>query len=160
MKRHFYIGIGGNLGDPATTLPAAVERLRAIPGLTVDRVSSYRWYPAVGGPANQPDYLNAVLELSTEMSPTHLLATLLRVERDFGRDRAREQRFGPRVLDLDILLAGDLKLDQPGLVVPHPRMHERLFVLEPLAEMAPEALHPVLRKTIAELRDGTAAKRR
>jgi 2-amino-4-hydroxy-6-hydroxymethyldihydropteridine diphosphokinase len=135
-----HVGLGANLGDRERTIGRAVELLAATPGIGVVAVSTLRetepW-----GPVAQPLYLNGVAELETELEPRALLGALLDVERMLGRVRTGE-RFGPRVIDLDLLLYGDLVVDEPGLVVPHPRLHERRFALEPLAELAPGAVVP------------------
>lgn len=123
------VGLGANLGDPIATLRAAV---RALP---VARVSG-AWLTAPVGPvADQPPFVNAAAQLATELAPRALLAELLALEARFGRHRAAEQRQGPRALDLDLLLYGDRVVDEPGLVVPHPRLHERAFALAPVAEL-------------------------
>ena len=147
-----YVGLGANLGGRRGTLDAAVAALQATPRCTVRRVSSFRETAAVGPIADQPPYLNGVVELVTTLGPCACLRALLSIERRYGRNRALERRWGPRTLDLDILLYADLVLEQPGLVVPHPRLHERRFMLEPLAELIPDAVHPVLRETIASLK--------
>ena len=125
-----YIGLGANLGDRETAIRAAAELIG------VDRLSSIietePW-----GYEDQPRFLNAVAELDTELPPRVLLELLLEVERQLGRKRSGP-RYGPRTIDLDLLLYGDEVIDEPGLTVPHPRLHERRFVLEPLAELAPE----------------------
>jgi 2-amino-4-hydroxy-6-hydroxymethyldihydropteridine diphosphokinase len=131
-----YVGLGTNLGDRERTLRAAVAALAAEPGIEVARVSRFRDTEPVGV-LDQPRFLNGAAELETELAPRELLDRLLEVERRFGRDRAAERRQGPRTLDLDLLLFGDETIDEPGLVVPHPRLHERRFALEPLAELAP-----------------------
>lgn len=100
---------------------------------------------------DQPWFLNCVVALETSAGPEDLLKSLLESEREMGRDRGREQKKGPRIIDLDMLLYGDETIDSPDLTVPHPAMHQRRFVLEPLAEIAPEAVHPRLKKKIAEL---------
>jgi 2-amino-4-hydroxy-6-hydroxymethyldihydropteridine diphosphokinase len=126
-----------------------LQALREHPGIKVIRVSSYQETAPVGGPPGQGLYLNAAAELKTALPPGELLRVLLRIEQDLGR--VRHERYGPRTIDLDLLLYGDLVRVEPGLTVPHPRMHERLFVLAPLAELAPQTVHPVSGKTINEL---------
>jgi len=143
-----FVGLGSNVGDRAATLAAAVEALARAPGIRIRSVSAFRETDPVGGPP-QGRFLNAAAELETDLSPHALLAVLLDVEQQFGRVRA--VRWGPRTLDLDLLLYDDLVLDDTDLRVPHPLMHEREFVLEPLAEIAPQAVHPALRATAAEL---------
>lgn len=145
-----YIALGSNLGDRRGFLDQALTALRARPGIEVIRVSSYHETAPVGGPPGQGPYLNAAAELRTTLEPKDLLHALLDVEQSLGRER--HERFGPRTIDLDLLLYGDLICQEPDLIVPHPRMHERRFVLEPLAEIAPLAVHPVQQQTIRELR--------
>jgi 2-amino-4-hydroxy-6-hydroxymethyldihydropteridine diphosphokinase len=131
-----YVGLGANLGDRERTLRRALELLRADPGIAVAAVSSFRETDPVGY-ADQPRFVNAVAALDTELAPRELLERLLSTERSLGRVR-QGPRFGPRTIDLDLLLYGDQVLDEPGLRVPHPRLAERRFVLEPLAELDPE----------------------
>src|SRR5207253_2077118 len=119
------------------------------PGVSAVRCSSFFETEPVGGPPGQPPYLNAAAELVTTLEPDALLALLLEIERRFGRERGEPN--APRTLDLDLLLYDRLVRDGPDPVVPHPRMHERRFVLEPLAEIAPEAVHPRLRRSAREL---------
>jgi 3-oxoacyl-[acyl-carrier protein] reductase len=147
-----HIALGSNLGDRRATLDAAVRRLRAEPGLRVLAVSGYYVTAPVGGPAGQPAFVNAAAAVETDDSPDELLALLHRVEDQFGR--VRTVKDGPRTLDLDLLLYGSLVVDTPALTVPHPRMHERGFVLVPLAEVAPNAVHPPTGKTVRELAAG------
>jgi 2-amino-4-hydroxy-6-hydroxymethyldihydropteridine diphosphokinase len=128
-----YIGLGSNLGDREGNLRAALARLADLGEV---RASSFRETDPVGV-TQQPKFLNAAAELSTDLPARQLLDALLTIERDLGRARAREERWGPRTLDLDLLLYGDAVIDEPGLTVPHPRLAERLFVLEPLQELAP-----------------------
>jgi 2-amino-4-hydroxy-6-hydroxymethyldihydropteridine diphosphokinase len=144
-----YVGLGANVGDPERTLAAAADALSRLPDVDLRRRSSL-YAAAPIGPA-QPEFRNAVVSLVSRRSPEELLAALLDIERAHGRIRA--ERWGPRVLDLDILLWGSRVVDQPGLRVPHPELHRRRFALEPLAELDPEARHPVLQKTVAELLD-------
>jgi 2-amino-4-hydroxy-6-hydroxymethyldihydropteridine diphosphokinase len=124
-----YVGLGANLGDREAAIRRAAELIGA------SRISSLHetepW-----GYADQPRFLNAVAELETDLPPREVLDRLLEVERELGRSRDGP-RFGPRTIDLDLLVYGDLQIEEPGLTVPHPRLHERLFVLEPLAELAP-----------------------
>ena len=136
MTRAF-VGLGSNLGERETTLRAAIGRLRTIPNVEVRAVSSLRDTEPVGY-ADQPRFLNGVVELETSLSARALLGVLLELERAFGRDRATAPPLGPRTLDLDLLLYGDATIDEPLLEVPHPRLHERRFVLEPLAELDPD----------------------
>jgi 2-amino-4-hydroxy-6-hydroxymethyldihydropteridine diphosphokinase len=146
-----YIGLGSNLGDRQGYLDRAIQALQNHADIEVTQISSYYETEPLGGPADQPDFLNAVIEVATDLSPEELLDALRDIERDLGR--VRRERYGPRTIDLDLLLYGDRVLDHPDLTIPHPRMHERGFVLEPLAEIAPQALHPVLGKTASQLWD-------
>lgn len=130
-----YVGLGANLGDRDAALREAVARLGAVDGVEVVAVSSFRETDPVGY-ADQPRFLNAAVAVETELSPADLLKALLGVERSLGRTRDGP-RYGPRTIDLDLLLHGDAVLDEPGLTVPHPRLHERAFALEPLAELDP-----------------------
>jgi 2-amino-4-hydroxy-6-hydroxymethyldihydropteridine diphosphokinase len=126
-----YIGLGTNLGDRELNLHEALERLEEL-GLV--RASSFRETDPVGV-TDQPKFLNAAAELATELPPRELLERLLEIERELGRDRPAERRWGPRVIDLDLLLFGEEVIDEPGLTVPHPRLADRGFVLEPLCEL-------------------------
>jgi len=128
-----YVGLGTNLGDRAAMIRAAVEHLRREPGMTVVAMSSVRETEPVGL-LDQPRFLNAAAAIETELPPRGLLDRLLAIERQLGRTRDGP-RFGPRTIDLDLLLYGDEQIDEPGLQVPHPRLHERLFALEPLLEL-------------------------
>lgn len=131
-----YIGLGSNLGDREATIRAALEALEAEPGTAVVAVSGLIDTEPVGV-IEQPRFLNGVAALDTDLSARHLLTVLLEVEQRFGRRRDASLPQGPRTLDLDLLLYGDEEIDEPGLRVPHPRLHERAFVLGPLAELAP-----------------------
>jgi len=135
-----YIGLGSNLGDRRAQLDDALRLLGADPAVSVVAVSSFRDTEPVGV-VDQPRFLNAAAALETSLEARGLLDRLLAVERAMGRDRSGE-RWGPRTVDLDLLLFGDVSLDEPGLTVPHPRLHERRFVLEPLLELDPALTLP------------------
>ena len=135
------MGLGANLGDREATIRRAVELLAATTGIEVVAVSTLTETDPVGY-ADQPRFLNGVAALDTELSPRELLERLLAVERELGRVRGEGPRFGPRTIDLDLLLHGDEIVDEPGLVVPHPRLAERRFVLEPLHELEPQLALP------------------
>jgi 2-amino-4-hydroxy-6-hydroxymethyldihydropteridine diphosphokinase len=132
-----YVGLGANLGDRERTLRLAIERVGEIAGVDVVAESSLRETDPVGV-VDQPRFLNGAVALETTLPPHELLVALLEVERGLGRIRSQGERWGPRTLDLDLLLYGDLVLDEPGLVVPHPRLYERRFVLEPLVDLDPD----------------------
>ena len=132
-----YVGLGANIGDAAAAVRVGLARLDALEDVRVLSHSSLYRTPAWGD-TDQPDFVNAVARVETHLGAHELLEALLQVERDAGRDRARSRRWGPRELDLDLLLFGDCRIDTPGLHVPHPHLHERAFVLVPLAEIAPE----------------------
>jgi len=143
-----YVALGSNLGDRERTLLDAVEALRAEPGVEVAAVSSLIETEPVGV-LDQPRFVNGVVALETALPARALLELLLALERRFGRSREGVPAQGPRTLDLDLLLYGDEEIDEPGLEVPHPRLHERAFVLGPLAELAPELEIPGLGKVEA-----------
>lgn len=144
------VALGSNLGDRAALIQAARQALAAIPGTAIVAHADPIETPPFG-PVPQGPYLNAATLLRTTLSPRELLAALHAIEREHGRDRAGEVRWGPRTLDLDLLLYAEAIIDEPGLQVPHPRMHERLFVLEPLATIAPELCVPTLNANVATL---------
>jgi 2-amino-4-hydroxy-6-hydroxymethyldihydropteridine diphosphokinase len=135
-----YVGLGANLGDREGALRAALTALGATAGVQVVAVSSFRETDPVGY-VDQPRFLNGAAAVDTTLGPRELLNALLAVERSLGRTRAGP-RFGPRTIDLDLLLYGDRSVDEPGLSVPHRRLHERAFALEPLAELDPGLVVP------------------
>ena len=141
-----YLSLGSNLGDRAANLRAALTQLEQAGSLRA--VSALYETQPVDVP-DQPWFLNCVVAIATRKAPRELLKFLLCTEAALGRFRLRDK--GPRKIDIDVLLFGDRVLEEPGLIVPHPAMHQRRFVLEPLVEIAPEACHPVLRKTAREL---------
>ena len=150
-----YLGLGSNLGDKETYLNQAVEALDETRGCQVEKVSSYLVTEPYGG-VEQDDFLNACLCLKTYLSPEELLRRLHEIEQDAHRERII--RWGPRTLDLDILLYDDLILETEDLILPHMDMENREFVLKPLSEIAPNLRHPILHKTMRQLADQLAAK--
>lgn len=144
------IAIGSNLGDREGAIIAAITAVQALPRTQVIAVSRLIETEPVGPPGQGP-YLNGAMAITTALPPRELLERLLGIERVLGRTRSAEQQWGPRTIDLDLLLYGDLIVDEPGLTVPHPRMHERRFVLDPLVEIAAETRHPILGCTIQQL---------
>lgn len=136
-----FVALGSNLGEREATLRAALSDLESLPGATLIGVSTFRQTAPVG-PIDQPPFLNAVVHLAYRGEPRGLLRACLDIERRHGRRRAGVERWGPRTLDLDILLFGDLVVREPDLTLPHPRLRERLFVLGPLAELAPDLALP------------------
>ncbi len=146
-----WIGLGANLGQPDRTLPMALAALQALPMTTLRAVSPAYWTQPWGLP-DQPEFLNAVALVETGQEPLALLRTLLAIESGLGR-RRDQARWGPRAIDLDLLLFGDRVVDEAELTLPHPRMHERAFVLVPLADLAPTLIVPG-RGRVEELLDG------
>ena len=148
QKARAFIGAGANLGEPVRQIRQALDELEKSPGVRLLGASSlYRTQPV--GLVPQPPFINAVFSLECGMSPPELLALLLGVEQRMGR--VRGERWGPRLIDLDLLFYGEMIISEQGLEVPHPRLHERRFVLTPLAEIAPDILHPVLKKSASDL---------
>jgi len=147
-----YIALGSNLGDREENLNRAIKMMGEVPGVTFRRASAFHNCAAMGGPPDQPDYLDAVAEIETDLPPEELLAKLQQIENALGRER--NERWGPRTIDLDIILLGDTTVDEPALTIPHALMHQREFVLAPLCELAPDTLHPVLQRTAEELLAG------
>jgi len=136
-----FVGLGGNLGDAVATLRSAIHALAGLPETRLLQASGLYRTPA-WGLEQQPDFINGAVMLETQLDSRALLEALLGVERDFGRERAMAPRWGPRMLDLDLLLYGDAVIAEPGLQVPHPHLHERAFALVPLLEIAPDILIP------------------
>jgi 2-amino-4-hydroxy-6-hydroxymethyldihydropteridine diphosphokinase len=142
-----YIGIGSNLGNRQENCLKALGLISAEAGSVTKRSSMHATRP--WGAEDQPEFINMAAELVTEAGPQELLETLRKIEKELGREET--YRWGPRVIDLDILFYDDLVIDTPDLRIPHPLMHLREFVLRPLSEIAPDRIHPVLKKTVKEL---------
>ena len=148
MHKVVYLSLGSNVGDRTANLRAAIAELRTL-GEVVEVSSFYETEPVEF--TNQPWFLNCAVKLDTQKMPKQLLSALLQIERQHGRNRAKERSKGPRTIDLDILLFGGSVIKTRDLTVPHPAMHQRRFVLEPLAEIGSEVRHPVFKRTIREL---------
>jgi len=148
MHKVVYLSLGSNLGDREANLRNAIERLRGV-GNPVAISSFYETEPI--DVVSQPWFLNCAVKLDTEKMPRQLITAILSLEQEMGRQR--KQQKAPRTIDIDILLFGSSIIEIPSLTIPHPRMHERRFVLEPLAEIAHDARHPVFKRTIRELRE-------
>jgi len=148
MRKRVYLSLGSNIGDRAANLQSAIGELSRF-GKVAAVSSFYETEPVEF--TKQPWFLNCAVSLDTEKTPSQLLRALLEIERTMGR--LRTQQKGPRKIDIDILLFGDSSVNTATLTIPHPAMHERRFVLEPLVEIAPDARHPLLNKTVRELRD-------
>lgn len=148
MHKTVYLSLGSNLGDRAANLQQAIEKLSDL-GIVTAVSSFYDTEPVEM--TNQPWFLNCAVRLDTEKMPRQLIAGILALEQSMGRQR--KQQKGPRIIDIDVLLFGSSIVELPNLTIPHPRMHQRRFVLEPLAEIASDARHPVFKRTIRDLRD-------
>ncbi len=144
MNNICYLAIGSNIGNRLENLAAARAAIAALPDTRMLESSHDHITRPVGGPPGQNDYLNAAIKIQTSLPPPQLLSRLLDIERRMGRQRGREGRNGPRIIDIDILFYGDVVLSSPDLIIPHPRMHLRTFVLMPLCDIAPDLIHPVL----------------
>src|SRR5438552_12550920 len=143
------LALGANQGDRVGNLLSALDELRQQPRICVERVSSFVETAPVGGPTGQARYFNAAAAIQTPLAPHELMSLLLEIERKLGRERT--ERWGERTIDLDLLLYDDAIVDTPEVAVPHPRMHERRFVLAPAAEIAADWRHPVTKRTIGEM---------
>lgn len=150
------IGLGSNMGRREKNITAALHALETTRGIEVAKVSSLYETEPVGGPEGQEKYLNAAAMLRTSLSPRRLLALCQHIENTLGRNRQIE--WGPRTIDLDILCFGGEIISEPDLMIPHPLMHERRFVLEPLVEIAPDFIHPAMQDSIRGLYDELPAK--
>lgn len=144
-----FLAFGGNLGQPLAQFRQARTLLARHPQIDVVAGAPLYRTPAVGGPADQPDYLNSVVEINTGLTATELLRFCQSIENEAGR--TRDVHWGPRTLDIDLLFHGDKIIDSPELTLPHPRLHERHFVLLPLNDLAPEFVHPRLDLSVAQL---------
>jgi dihydroneopterin aldolase / 2-amino-4-hydroxy-6-hydroxymethyldihydropteridine diphosphokinase len=144
-----YLALGTNIGNLEENLIRALDKIREN-GCIIERQSSFiktRPY----GYVEQPDFLNCVIEISTDKTPFELLDTVMKIENDMGR--VRKEKWGPRIIDIDILFFDDLVIETENLIIPHPDLHNRLFVLEPLNEIAPGLIHPVIKKSIQYILD-------
>jgi 2-amino-4-hydroxy-6-hydroxymethyldihydropteridine diphosphokinase len=148
VHKTVYLSLGSNLGDRAANLREAIQKLADI-GNVVTASSLYETEPVEL--TAQPWFLNCAVKLDTEKMPRQLISAILSLEQSMGRQR--KQKKGPRIIDIDILLFGSSVIEIPSLTIPHPKLHERRFVLEPLAEIAPDARHPVFKRSMRELRD-------
>lgn len=151
-----YVAVGSNLGDRARMIYSAAARLSQLQGVRLLAISNLIENPAAGGPPDAPAYLNGAIGIETELGSHALLRELLQIEQNLGR--TRRVKWEPRSIDLDLLLYGDQIISSQELIIPHPLMHERRFVLQPLAEIASGVVHPVLQMSIGGLLENLSAK--
>ncbi|CAD2080773.1 2-amino-4-hydroxy-6-hydroxymethyldihydropteridine diphosphokinase [Jeotgalicoccus coquinae] len=145
-----YLGLGSNIGDREESLNNAIAELSGVPGIQVTKISS-RYETKPYGNTNQPDFINMAVEVDTNLTPLDLLETVLGIEHELGR--VRTEIWGPRSIDIDVLLYEDLELKLTDLKVPHPEMHLRSFVIDPLYEIAPKREHPTLHMTVEKIKE-------
>ncbi|MFH0771339.1 MAG: 2-amino-4-hydroxy-6-hydroxymethyldihydropteridine diphosphokinase [Candidatus Omnitrophota bacterium] len=158
VLQRVFIALGSNLGDRRKNIETATEKLKCSPEINLIKVSGLLESDPVGGPP-QGKFLDGAVEIRTTLSPRELLTLLKQIEKEVGRISS-PVRWDPREIDLDILLFGDLKIDEQDLKIPHPLLHLRRFMLEPLCEIAPEVIHPVLEKSIVEIFSELGADRK
>ena len=156
-KHDAYIGLGSNLGHREKNIAAALNALQTTRDIEVVKVSRLYETEPVGGPAGQPLFINAAAHIKTALPPERLLGLCLAIENSLGRKR--DARWGPRTIDLDVLCYDQEIVVSPELTLPHPMMHERRFVMEPLAEIAPDLMHPVLEQTAKEILESLMSAR-
>ena len=144
------LALGANLSDPRSRVLDAWNRLIQIPGVQGECLSSFYVTEPVGGPKHQPNFLNCAGLVHTELSPEQFLSEIMEIESAMGR--VRTEHWGPRIIDIDILLFGDRVIQTERLTIPHPRMHERRFVLDPATEIAPEMIHPIFKKSVQQMK--------
>ena len=148
MERIF-LGLGGNVGNVSMAFDNAIENIETKIGIVIKKSKRYKTEP--WGIKNQENFLNMVLEIETELTPDEILSQIIEIEKKMGRNRDKKNQFGPRTIDIDILFYGKKNIRNNKLIIPHPRLHLRNFVLTPLKEIAPDFLHPVLRKRVETL---------
>ena len=148
MERIF-LGLGGNVGNVSMAFDNAIENIETKIGIVIKKSKRYKTEP--WGIKNQENFLNMVLEIETELTPDEILSQIIEIEKKMGRNRDKKNQFGPRTIDIDILFYGEKNIRNNKLIIPHPRLHLRNFVLTPLKEIAPDFLHPVLRKRVETL---------
>lgn len=144
-----FIGLGGNVGKVSENFDIAIEKIKELIGPVIKQSSLYKTEP--WGNKNQDDFLNQVVWIETNLPAHKILKTILDIERQMGRNRSKDNQFAPRTIDIDILFYGDKIINRNTLIIPHPRLHFRNFVLAPLTEIAPDLMHPILNRKIKDL---------